>query len=48
MKNTESKIAHAAFFDSGVEFKDDMDDMLVEEVDRYVPTIFIAFHFINR
>jgi hypothetical protein len=45
VKNTESEIANAAFSDSGVEFKD---DMLVEEVDRYVLSIFIAFHFINR
>jgi len=46
VENTESETAHAAF--SGVEFKDDKDDMLVEEVDRYVPSIYLAFHLINR
>ena len=45
VENTESETAHAAF--SGVEFKDDKDDMLVEEVDRYVPSIYLAFHFIQ-
>jgi hypothetical protein len=47
VKNTESEIADAASSDSGVEFKDDVHDVLIEEVVMY-RSIFIAFPFTNR
>jgi hypothetical protein len=47
VKNTESEIAGAGSSDSGVEFKDDMDDMLIDEVVMY-RIIFIASPFSNR
>jgi len=47
VKRTESEIAGAGSSDSGVEFKDDMDDMLIDEVVMY-RIIFIASPFSNR
>ena len=42
VKNTESEIAGAGSSESGVEFKDDMDDMLIEEVVMYVVYLLLS------